>query len=169
MNKVSKSKWGFHPISREHYLKLKALHKLVWEQWRKAHALGRNLRKEPQNRQEDPVTHAQLVYLSPKYKAMRLLHFQNKGESSEMVMASYQCADTGRWVDFNMEASLVVADWWLLKRPHDTIQEASDQAEHRSLTDEMIDELCERWGVVTSPSLAPRHRSGADQPHPGPL
>lgn len=44
------SKWGFHPVDREDFAILKALHKLYWETWRQAYARMRWGRKMPHNR-----------------------------------------------------------------------------------------------------------------------
>lgn len=50
MTETFKSKWGYHPCSKETYLKLKKLNKLRWETVTNFHSWLRWARKEPHNR-----------------------------------------------------------------------------------------------------------------------
>lgn len=47
---VYKSRWGWHPCSHDHYLKLKELHKYWWMSHRRAAEHRRWFLKQPQNR-----------------------------------------------------------------------------------------------------------------------
>lgn len=61
MSTTYQSRWGHHPVSREDFLVLKALHKLYWESLRKAYRWQAWNRKTVHQHGDPPAIHTSLI------------------------------------------------------------------------------------------------------------
>ena len=109
---IHTSKWGFHTLSYEDFILLKALHKLTWEAWRESHRYARWARKEAHNRGPAPkLPHDFFLSWHASWRCMSLLHF-HKNEAGERQSTRptkiYIDGQTGAFANFNDMGSKIV-------------------------------------------------------------
>ena len=149
---ISKSSWGFHPVPYRVCKMLRELHKVVWEQWRRAHAEGRRAQKDPQNRTRGRQDlNPDMVWYDKAYGFIELQHYANRGADRYMSRSCYQHSEHGGWMRFAPEASAVVRDYRLARTPQPSMSDVVPL----ELSVEEIEKLHAMWVCEDFSSIAP--------------
>lgn len=140
---VYQSRWGWHPYSQETFLKLKALHKRVWEAWKKHSRLKSWSRKTVHYSPEPPPLDEYFSYeleLRDSYSAFQHYRKTKDGDYEEYhVKAVFYHPDKPIMYHFEPIASEIVESMREGKTPMKTPEDVKEPA----LTEQRINELYE--------------------------